>query len=152
MSEPVAKVLFRVGSDEQNADVETLWATPLGRDLYRLDNSPFYAYGVSWRDVIHAPVDPREGMPTFASVVEKSGHRTVRVRFDPPVAAGNSSDVLLQGLVALGGSYEGANPGYIASDVPAAVELEQVTRYLVEHDAEWEHADPTYESIHGNEA
>lgn len=40
--EPNAKVLFRVIDEEGNADVETLWATHLGADDYKLDNSPFY--------------------------------------------------------------------------------------------------------------
>jgi len=44
---PKAKVLFRVPNDDGTAEVEALWATHLGGDNYKLDNSPFYAYGVS---------------------------------------------------------------------------------------------------------
>ena len=151
-NDPTAKVLFRVPDDEGGATVETLWAVPLGGDRYTLDNSPFYAYGVSWQDTVFAPVDPKEGLPTFQSVVSKSGNRTVRVIFDPPVAPGNHSDQVLQGLVALGCSYEGANPKYLSVNIPPTVELQEVRSYLVQHDAQWEHADPTYASLFPDEA
>jgi hypothetical protein len=144
--------LFRVPDDEGGATVETLWAIPLGEDRYRLDNSPFYAYGVSWQDIVLAPIDAQEGLPAFQSVLARSGNRTVRVIFDPPVSPGNSSDQVLQGLVALGCSYEGANPGYMSVNIPAGVELQEVRSYLVQNDAQWEHADPTYESLFPDEA
>jgi hypothetical protein len=146
-NDPTAKVLFRVPSTNGDATVETLWAIPLGNDRYQLDNSPFYAYGVSWQDVILAPYNKQEGFPTFQSVLEASGNRTVRVFFEPPVAPGNSSDQVLQGLVALGCSYEGANRKYISVNIPPGVELQQVRSYLIKQEAQWEHADPTYDSL-----
>ena len=132
---PMAKVLFRVPEDDGGATVETLWAVPLGDDRYKLDNSPFYAYGVSWEDVVYAPADPQEQMPTFKSVVERSGNRTVRVIFETPISPGNASDQVLQGLVAMGCSYEGANPKYVSINVPPAVELQKVRPYLIERNA-----------------
>lgn len=125
-SSPDSKVLFRVPEDDGSAQVETLWATALGNDEYKLDDSPFYAYSVSWKDTIYAPVDESEGLPTFVRVVKKSGHRTIRVIFDPPVQEGNESDVVLQGLVSLGCTYEGANRGYMSIDLPPGVQLEEV--------------------------
>lgn len=146
-SSPKSKVLFRVPEDDGTAHVETLWATSLGDDEYELDNSPFYAYSVSWKDVVYAPFDANEGFPTFVRVLRKSGHRTVRVIFDPPVKAGNESDSVLQGLLALGCSYEGANPGYISFDLPPAVHMEKVRQYLIQNGVTWEHADPTYTEL-----
>jgi hypothetical protein len=146
-SKPNAKVLFRVPNEDGTAEVETLWATDLGDDTYQLANSPFYAYNVSWEDVVSAPFSAEEGFPTFQHVVSKSGHRTVRVIFDPPVETGNESDQLLQGLVALGCGYEGANRKYISINIPPGVELDAVRNFLVDHDAMWEHADPSYESL-----
>jgi len=150
--QPTAKVLFRVPDEDGGATVETLWATPLGDDRYILDNSPFYAYGVSWQDTVFAPFTAEEGLPTFTAVAEKSGNRTVRVIFDPPVAPGNESDDLLQGLLDLGCSYEGANPAYISVNIPPEVELEKVSAYLINQNAQWEHADPTYASLFPDEA
>lgn len=92
-----------------------------------------------------------EGLPTFVRVVKKSGHRTVRVVFEPPVQEGNDSETLLNGLVALGCTYEGANRRYVAIDLPPAVSLEDVRQYLIQHKAQWEHADPTYAELFPDE-
>ena len=142
-----AKILFRVLDSEGGADVETLWAHGLGNDHYCLDNSPFYAYSVSLEDIVYAPYDEDEGCATFQRVVTKSGNRTVRIIFDPPVEAGNESDLVLQALVELGCSYEGSSPSYIAVNIPPTVELQTVREYLIEKEARWEHADPSYDEL-----
>lgn len=151
-SSPDSKVLFRVAKDDGSAHAETLWATALGNDEFELDNSPFYAYSVSWKDVVYAPIDSTEGVATFERIVKKSGHRTVRVIFDPPVEDGNDSDRVLQGLVLMGCTYEGANRRYISIDVPPSVQLDSVRQYLIDQNANWEHADPSYEELFPNEA
>jgi hypothetical protein len=151
-SQPNAKVLFRIPNEDGSAEVETLWATHLGADNYKLDNSPFYAYGVSWEDVVSAPFNSEEGRPTFERVVSKSGNKTVRVMFETPVETGNESDRLLRGLVALGCSYEGANRRYVSVNIPAGVELSVVRAYLIEQKATWEHADPTYAALFPGDA
>lgn len=140
------KVLFRVTDGEGEINVETLWAVALGDDQYMLDNSLFYAYGVSWQDIVFAPFDSQEGIPTFQAVVSKSGHRTIRVIFDTPTELGNSFDQILQGLIEIGCSYEGANPMFLSINIPPAVELQAVCVHLIEHDMQWEHADPIYAS------
>jgi hypothetical protein len=145
---PSAKVLFRVSDADGGASVETLWAVPLGEDRYQVDNSPFYAYDVSWQDIVFAPFNDEEGLPTYETVVWKSGNRTVRIKFDPPASSGNASDAVVQGLVALGCSYEGANASYVSVNVPAAVELQAVCAHLIRHEVKWEHADPSYEAMY----
>tara|TARA_Y100000588_G_C13308379_1_gene524601 strand:- start:69 stop:332 length:264 start_codon:yes stop_codon:yes gene_type:complete len=87
--------MIRTVDDSGEIDVETLWAIDLGEDVYELANSPFYAYFVSWEDKVYAPYDEDEKFPVPERVVEKSGNRTVRVIFDPPVEDGNDSDVVL---------------------------------------------------------
>ena len=149
--EPTAKVLFRVPDEDGTAEVETLWATPLGGDRYRLDNSPFYAYSVSWQDIVYAPFSEEEGLPAFERVLSKSGNRTVRVLFDLPVETGNASDRVMQGLLALGCDYEGANKRYVSVNIPPGVALESVRRYLIECKATWEHGDPRYDELFPNE-
>jgi len=151
-SNPDAKVLFRITDEDGSVQVETLWAQSLGQDLYQLDNSPFYAYSTSWRDVVYAPYETSEERATFQRVVTKSGNRTVRVYFDPPVEEGNPSDVVLQGLVTLGCSYEGASRRLLSINVPPEVRLDDVRHYLISHDANWEHADPSYEELYPHES
>ena len=53
--ENLVKVSVTLTSNNiQNASTETMWAEPLGNDLYRLQNSPFAAYGFSYLDVVKA--------------------------------------------------------------------------------------------------
>jgi hypothetical protein len=149
---PNSKVLFRVPVEDGSANVETLWATSLGGDEYKLDNSPFYAYSVSWEDVVYAPYDSNEQRAAFQRVVKKSGNRTVRVVFDAPVEEGDSSDEVLQGLVAKGCTYEGANRRYLSVNIPPGVRLQDVREYLIAKRAQFEHADPTYGELFPDEA
>ena len=96
-----SKVLFRVSDGEGGTNVETLWTSDLGNDKYKMDNSPFYAYSVSWNDIIFAPYNEDEGFPTFEKVIEKCGHRTIRVIFNPPIEEGNKSNSQLKNILTM---------------------------------------------------
>ncbi len=139
--------MFRVPDSEGGEDVEILWAFPMGGDLYSIDNSPFYAYGVSWGDTVEAPWSKEHGLPVFRRVVDKSGYRTVRVILDTPAENNNESQKLLEEIAALGCSYEGANRSYITVDIPKEVDLWKVRNFLIEKEVKWEHADPKYEEL-----
>ncbi|HPG62191.1 MAG TPA: DUF4265 domain-containing protein [Casimicrobium sp.] len=147
-----SKVLFRVENEGGTAHVETLWATHLGGDKYRLENSPFWAYEVSWQDIVLAPFSDVEGHLTFQSVLAKSGNRTVRISFDAPVEDGNESDKVLQELVAWGCTYEGMNRKYISVNVPHGIELDNVRDHLIRHNTTWEYADPSYAKLFPEDA
>jgi hypothetical protein len=135
---PLVKVAF---VDEQGG-VESLWAFDLGHGRYKLDNTPWFQYGVSYQDVVAASVR-NEGL-FFDEVLEKSGYRTLRVRSDEDVPKS-----LLETLVGLGCKYEGARPSFIAIDVPAEVELSAATNVLKASGLDWEYGDPTYEQVTG---
>jgi len=144
---PTAKVLFRIKGDEGSEDVETLWAFDLGRDRYRIDNCPFYAYGVSLADIVLAPFDPDEQFPTFRQVLHKSGNRTLRIILDEPAGPGNATEKILQEITQMGCGYEGATKRYFAINIPSSADLAAVTMFLHVYNIEWEHADPTYEDV-----
>ena len=146
-TEPNAKVLFRVPKENGGADVETLWAYDLGSDKYKLDNLPYYAYGVSCDDVVLAPFVEDEQFPTFQKVVSKSGNRTIRIIFDVPMESGNESGDLIARLVAMGCDFEGANKKYIVVNIPPSVDLNAVAEQLNLAEVSWEYADPTYEEL-----
>ena len=139
--------LVKVQLSGPDGDVETLWARPLGSDRYELDNTPWYAYGVSWHDVIEACRHTPDGFPEFVRVVQKSGFRTIRLILDPPAADGNETQRILDRLTQLGCSYEGANPGFIGVDVPPSVDLMTIRDFLITTEQKWEHADPPYEEL-----
>jgi len=133
VNSPLTKVEFR-GND---GTVETLWAESVGPDLYRIDNCPFFQYGVSWNDVVVAPLG-RDGRATFRRVHRKSGHRTVRVL----TPADRDKTELLYEIHRMGCGYEGAFSKLIAIDVPPGVDLLSVCERLTTEGWQWEHADP----------
>lgn len=143
---PHAKVAFEIQNDDGSTEVETLWAEPLGEHVYRLDNSPFYVYSVSWRDEVLAPPSA-DGLPTVQRVLSKSGNRTVRIRLDPPYEDGNESAKVMQELVAMGCSFEGSRNRLMSVNIPPELNLSAVRDHLIARDLEWEHADPTYEQL-----
>lgn len=146
--EPTAKILFRVEyDDDDSADVETLWAYDLGDDNYKLDNLPYFAYGVSWHDIVYAPNDPDEERATFKHVVSKSGNSTIRIIFETPVEDGNESQALLDSLVEIGCDLERANKLLVVVNIPPTVELSAVAKKLVDAEVNWEYADPTYDEL-----
>lgn len=139
--------LVKVQLHGPDGEIETLWARPLGDDLFELHNTPLYAYGVSWHDVVEARAQAPEGFPVVVGVAKKSGFRTIRVILKPPANVSDASQALLDGLRRLGCSYEGANHRFIAVDVPPAVDLMTVRAFLIASGQTWEHADPTYEQL-----
>jgi len=136
---PMAKVALR----GPHGDVETLWAEAMGGGRYCLDNTPWYAYSVSWRDVIEASPDA-DGQLQFVKVVSKGGNRTVRIRSKEPFTS-----EWLGKIVELGASYEGADRRLIGINIPADTELGVITSFLTAEGVEWEHADPSYEELYG---
>ena len=138
----MVKVLLQAPDGE----IETLWATPVGGDSYRLENSPFYAYRVSWLDIVAARPDAT-GFLAFERIVRKSGHRTVRLILVPGINEAPEQHRVLDGLSELGCSWEGFNPRYFSIDVPPGVELTAVADYLTRSGQQWEYADPPYDDL-----
>ena len=136
----LTKVVFR----DDDGNVETLWAFDLGGNLYQLDNTPWYQYGVSWKDVIEAVPENEGEFPLFRRVVEKSGYRTLRVALEEP-----ATDEFLDEIKQLGCCFEGANRRYIAKDIPPGIDLQKIADFLTENDICWEYADPTFEEVSG---
>lgn len=93
---------------------ESFWATPLGNDLFRLENVPFYAYGLNFHDVVKATSD--ELIPEIRELVELSGHQTFRVFFEKGIDRQNQEKIL-DSMKELTISYERANDIYFSLDM-----------------------------------
>src|SRR5215472_12584360 len=143
MADPMVKIRLR--GPEPN-EIETLWATPLGDDQYRLDNSPFFAYGVSWEDIVEA-FSSDDGVLEFERRVRKSGNRTLRIILDSPAEDPKSRSVL-ERICEMGCSYEGLHSRLISVNVPDDADFDLVTTYLTDESGmRWEYADPTYAEV-----
>ena len=128
MGSQSVKVFFVLEQNEGYPPVGTegLWATITPDGFYELDNIPFYAQEVSYKDVIQAMPDVDNAL-YFKQVIRRSGHSTVRVIvFDL-----NERDNLKRSLEELGCSWEGGSePSLIAVDIPKNVNVSSVLMFL----------------------
>ena len=111
--------------DEEQLIVETLWAVPVAED-YRINNIPFYAYGVAWEDIVKADVDDN-GDLSFVSLVKPSGNSVVRIRPDDETA----TERIVEQLREMGCDAEiFVSNQLIAVHIPVVVEYTKVKTYL----------------------
>ncbi len=137
-------VIEQSHDDSDELDVECPWADHIEGDRYQLKNFPFFAYGISFDDVVEARVkyddDPR---PYVVRVVEKSGHHTIRAGFDEPMDESDHTKQVMDHLAAMGCGYEGfGGKMNFVINVQPHVDYDAVCDYLNDNDVAWEHADP----------
>ena len=126
---------------------EWLWAEPMGAGRYRVESSPFFAYGLSYGDVVVAPAEGE--LPRVEDVERKGGHRTMRFALDADWETDRPEIQRLVGeLERLGCRYEALPPKIVALDLPPEVDELAVVRRLqkavVERVLIWEWADPRH--------
>ncbi len=124
-----------------------LWAEPLGSGRYRVESCPFFAYGISRDDVVRAQDGAGQEAPRLEDVIEKSGHRTLRLALDAKVELADANvQGLLERLLELGCTHETLRPKLVAIDLPAPVDVVIVAELLQAAAADgaivWEWADP----------
>jgi Domain of unknown function (DUF4265) len=112
---------------------ESMWALPLGADLYELRNTPFHAYDLNLLDVVEARSSDPDLTPAILRVVRRSGHRTLRVRFSESTTVSDRI-VRLESLASLKASFEGKNDAFFAIDVAPGGDYQGVCDQL----AAWE--------------
>ncbi len=95
---------------------ESMWAEPLGNDLYKIENVPFYAYGLNFHDIVRATPDSEGTIPEIRELVETSGHRTFRLFFHKDISKEQQVEIL-DSFKDLSVSYERANDIYVALDI-----------------------------------
>lgn len=127
-ADTLVKVALPLDSSEwHGSGAETVWAEPLGEGYFRIDNSPFFFFGLSYRDIVAATED-EHGQLQFQSVSEHGGHSTYRLirneGADEPFAA------FWPPLQTLGCTYECGPGRLIAVDVPPAADIHAVYALL----------------------
>ncbi|WP_394840321.1 DUF4265 domain-containing protein [Pendulispora rubella] len=114
------KLLFHLDAGMWHGSAtESLWVMEVGPGQYRLENSPFFAFDVSFQDVVLAKFVG--GTLTFVQVLRRGGHSTYRIIPRP----GRSSEVrqYWAALERQGCSYEEGPKGLLAVDVPPEVNI-----------------------------
>lgn len=96
---------------------ESMWAKSLGDDLYEIDNVPFHAYGINWKDVVRAIAPDERSKPQVVEVVRPSGHRTLRFFFSGELGE-EQQKPYLAAIRELGNDIERADERLVAVDIP----------------------------------
>lgn len=139
----------KVVMSSPDGTVETLWAVRVGEGRFRLDNSPWFAYGVSLGDIVEG-VDYAPGIYELVKVVEPSGNRTIRVILAADSRVGTPPGTqFVADINELGCDIENMNGLMVSIIIPPEVDLATVARYLVTSGHEWEYANPTHDELFG---
>jgi hypothetical protein len=96
---------------------EGLWSICIGPNLYKIDNIPFFAYGLNDSDIVSAEARSPDENPIVQRVEQPGGHRTLRVFFDTEVEEARRTEILNR-FRPLGVSWEGEDAIYFALDIP----------------------------------
>jgi len=102
---------------------ETLWAERAEANLYRIDNVPFFVYGIAYGDVVEVmPKAPDENTFWFHRVVRRSGHSTYRIML-MDAQDKTMFDFWWPKLGDLGCTYERADARLVAIDMARQVDV-----------------------------
>lgn len=124
----LVKVHFELAEPDMGVAGESLWAAPLGDDLYELRNSPWHARTVNWLDVVMARPETEEEWPEFVRVHKRSGHRTIHLFI---LNAGQRrTEEFLQCCNELGATYENMDDRMYALDFPPGIDIAPAIDYV----------------------
>lgn len=124
------KISIPLGPDAWHGySVETLWATRLESGFHRLENTPFFAMGLSFGDIVETRLS--DGVTSFVKTIRAAGRSTYRII---PTETGDQARFqrFWAPLAAAGCSYEQGDFGYqlYAVDVPATADIHHVFALL----------------------
>jgi len=133
--ERLEKILIELPSDHWSGKGgERVWAKPLGDGRYEIRNTPWYAYDISWGDVVRCEGMSPADLPIVAEVVRSHGHLTARIFFEE--IEGAKRERILDEINKRGATYENADDTMYALDLEPNVNSQSLLDYLaVEEEA-----------------
>ncbi len=124
----LVKVHFDLPESDMGMSGESLWAAPVGPNLYELRNSPWHVRTVNWLGVVEAIPRNEDEWPEFARVHKRSGHRTIHIFI---LEAGKSrKQEVLDNCNRLGSTYENMDDRVYALDFAPGVDVNRSIAYL----------------------
>src|SRR5215472_15911987 len=136
MSTDRVKIQFVLDpKDGHGYETEGLWGESLGAGEFRILNSPFFAFGISFDDVVKA--ESSAGVYRFQEVLRRGGHSTYRLflQNDRTVDDPEFKEYWTQ-LRRQHCTYENANDHFVAVDVPPQADVSKVYSLLEKGEAE----------------
>lgn len=130
-----AKVVFPLQRDESEYATESVWAERLSENRFRILNSPFFVFGVSYEDVVEA--EPEGEIFRFVRVFQRSGRSTYRVILQGGRTIEGADFVeRWRPFHECGCTYESANDKYIAVDMAPNTDVPFLYRLLQDGEGE----------------
>jgi hypothetical protein len=124
----LVKVHFELPESDMGVEGESMWAAPVGMNLYELRNSPWHARNVNWLDVVEAIPRNENEWPEFVRVHKRGGHRTIHVYI---LNAGtHRKQEILDNCNRLGSTYENMDDRMYALDFLPGTDVEPAIEYL----------------------
>ncbi|HVX52441.1 MAG TPA: DUF4265 domain-containing protein [Chitinophagaceae bacterium] len=108
---------------------ETVWATMLEDNLYRLENTPFFADNVSYHDIVFAWYDEERDALIVKSVQQRSGNSTFRIILADGIPY-ETFCTAIEKAQQPGCTYEGYKNYQFALNIPPAVDVKDVIAVL----------------------
>src|SRR5262245_34901729 len=115
---------------------ESLWAKFIENDLYEIRNSPFYAYGINYLDVVRVDARAQENKLRVIEVVRPSGYQTIRIIFMEKTPE-ERRPYMLQKLEKFGVDWEGFDDDYVSLSIEPDGDIDALRDQL----DEWEDED-----------
>jgi Domain of unknown function (DUF4265) len=126
MGHDLVRIVFELDPSAWHGNAtERLWAEPVGRGRFRLRNSPFFAFGVSFEDIVFG--EERGAEICFTGVSMSGGHSTYRLILADR-GRGSAFQKQWEQLASLGCSYEEGR--VLAVDVPPPASIDAVYKLL----------------------
>jgi len=127
--EGLVKIHLSLYDDIFEIGGESVWAKPLGTDLYEIRSTPWHTCDVNWGDIVKAVPDAADQKPEFLEVVQAGGHRTLHIFFFKQCPAEETARVLAE-LKKWKASYENADGQLYAVDVEPDGDFDGLCEYL----------------------
>lgn len=140
------KIVFPLEKEPlQRFENEILWARHVKEHEYQILNSPFFASGISYLDLV--TVIPSNQMLVFSEVVQRGGHSTVRIYCPKEnMERFNKYWDLIEALDCTFERFNERLPLY-SIDIPPATDIHKVYELLNKGEADgiWEYEEANIE-------
>lgn len=145
--ENLCKIRIEADPCDPDSMTETVWAERVGRNRYKLCNTPCFSHDLSYADVVFASKGNESGpaMPVFRRILEKSGYKTIIVALDREFDSVNPNYAIVEQLEQAGCDIGFGTARFFSVTIPPHIELETIARLLNQstEDMTWEIYDPS---------
>lgn len=133
MTENQQKVLFRFHSEILDEVIsETMWSDIIDaeKEIYKLDNIPFFGPLIATDDIFYAKYDEKEGAVVYKETIETSGNSIIQI-----VTLNNDFDheIIREKLNEMNCVSEVLNEKYFVAEIKKNIDYSLIKQFLNEY-------------------